>query len=102
MQPVEPVLVVDLFPEERRLLLDLLANLTDEQWRAPTACAGWSVKDVALHLLGGDLSTDWCSSPPEWRGNELWVSCSDNGFMTLRLDERVYTAPADQRSTVGS
>ena len=21
----------------------------------PTACAGWSVKDVALHLLGGDL-----------------------------------------------
>ncbi|MGW5076084.1 LVIVD repeat-containing protein [Rhodococcus sp. NPDC004095] len=53
-------------------------------------------------VLGGDLSTDWCSSPPEWRGNELWVSCSDNGFMTLRLDDRVYTAPADQRSTVGS
>lgn len=50
----------------------------------------------------GDLSTDWCFSPPEWRGNELWVTCADNGFMTLRLDPGTYTPPADQRSTVGS
>lgn len=53
-------------------------------------------------VVGGDLSTDWCPSPPEWRGNELWVSCADNGFMTLRLDEDAYTPPADQRSTIGS
>lgn len=53
-------------------------------------------------VVGGDLSTDWCFSPPEWRGNDLWVSCSDNGFMTLHLDPSVYTPPADQRSTIGS
>ncbi|MFZ2528528.1 MAG: hypothetical protein WAX14_12870 [Rhodococcus sp. (in: high G+C Gram-positive bacteria)] len=53
-------------------------------------------------LVGGDLSTDWCFSPPEWRGNELWVSCSDNGFMTLRLSDDVYTPPANQQSTIGS
>lgn len=53
-------------------------------------------------VVGGDLSTDWCFSPPEWRGNDLWVSCSDNGFMTLKLDEGVYTPPPDQRSTIGS
>ncbi|EME18133.1 LVIVD repeat-containing protein [Rhodococcus triatomae] len=53
-------------------------------------------------VAGGDLSTDWCSSPPEWRGDELWVACSDNGFMALRLDPDTYTPPADQQSTIGS
>lgn len=53
-------------------------------------------------LVAGDLSTDWCFSPPEWRGNDLWVSCWDNGFMMLRLSEDVYTPSADQRSTIGS
>lgn len=32
-----------------------------------------------------DGSVDWCSSPPEFRpGNQLWVSCMDNGFMVLQ------------------
>ncbi len=47
--------MLDLLPEERAALLDLLAGLTDDEWARPTACAGWSVKDVALHILGGDL-----------------------------------------------
>lgn len=53
-------------------------------------------------VLGGDLSSDWCFSPPEWRGDMLYVTCTDNGFMTLKLDPAVYTPPADQLSTVGS
>ena len=28
----------------------LLAGLDDEQWAAPSRCAGWSVQDVAAHL----------------------------------------------------
>ena len=55
VRPPDPVQVLDLFPEERAALLDLLAALTDDEWARPTACAGWSVKDVALHILGGDL-----------------------------------------------
>lgn len=55
MSSLEPVLVLDLFPEERTRLLDLLGVLTHEQWEAPTRCAGWSVKDVAAHLLADDL-----------------------------------------------
>ncbi|WP_051407185.1 LVIVD repeat-containing protein [Nocardia sp. CNY236] len=54
------------------------------------------------NLVGGDLSTDWCFSPPEWRGSQLYVSCSDNGFMVLQLDNNVYSPPSDQRSVVGS
>ena len=55
MQPIPPILVADLFPELDRHLLEMLRGLAPEQWEVPTACAGWSVKDVALHLLGGDL-----------------------------------------------
>ncbi|MFD0363257.1 LVIVD repeat-containing protein [Nocardia sp. GCM10030253] len=54
------------------------------------------------NLAFGDVSTDWCFSPPEWRGNQLYVACSDNGFMVLQLDNEVYTPPADQQSIVGS
>ncbi|MGV9408363.1 LVIVD repeat-containing protein [Nocardia sp. NPDC003693] len=53
-------------------------------------------------LVNGDLSTDWCSSPPHWHGRQLWVSCNDNTYSTLELDAAVYTPPADQRTTIGS
>jgi len=55
MQQLEPVIVLDLFPPERQLLLELLSELTEEDWRKPTICAGWTVKDIALHLLGDDI-----------------------------------------------
>lgn len=56
MKVPEPVQVIDLFPLERAALLELLAGLTPDEWATPTVCQGWSVKDVALHVLGGDLS----------------------------------------------
>lgn len=55
MQSPKPILVAHLFPELLEALLDLLTPLSVDQWRRPTACAGWSVKDVAAHLLGGDV-----------------------------------------------
>ncbi|GEE00044.1 hypothetical protein nbrc107696_04900 [Gordonia spumicola] len=53
-------------------------------------------------MVLSDLSTDMCFSPPEWRGNRLYVTCSDNGFQVIELTNDVYRAPADQRTTVGS
>jgi uncharacterized protein (TIGR03083 family) len=41
---------------ERGELLDLLASLDDDEWERPTECPAWSVKGVALHVLGDDLS----------------------------------------------
>lgn len=55
MQQLDPIIVIDRFPEILAGLLDLLESLDADEWRRPTACAGWSVKDVALHLLGGDI-----------------------------------------------
>ena len=36
--------------QERLSLADLLSNLTNEQWNAPSLCDGWRVKDVAAHV----------------------------------------------------
>jgi len=55
MQQPEPILTTDLFAPDRAALLDVLADLSDEDWTRPTVCAGWSVQDVAAHLLGVDL-----------------------------------------------
>jgi hypothetical protein len=46
----------------------------------------------------GDLTTDWCSSPPRFVGDQLWVTCQDNGFMVLRFT----AAPPAPRPAVGS
>lgn len=37
-----------------------------------------------------DLSTDWCTSPPRFVGDQLWVTCQDNGFMVLKFSNGVY------------
>jgi uncharacterized protein (TIGR03083 family) len=55
MQQPQPILIADLFPEVLDSLLDLLAGLSEDEWAAPTACPGWSVKDLAGHLLGDDV-----------------------------------------------
>jgi uncharacterized protein (TIGR03083 family) len=36
---------------EREALIADLAPLTDEQWAAPSLCAGWSVRDVLGHMI---------------------------------------------------
>jgi uncharacterized protein (TIGR03083 family) len=58
MQPLRratQIRVVELFQPDRDALLYLLASLSRSDWELPTVCTGWTVKDVAVHLLGGDL-----------------------------------------------
>lgn len=55
MDTPKPILVVDLFPPVLDGLLDVLASLTPDEWMRPTACEGWNVHDVALHLLSGEI-----------------------------------------------
>ena len=50
-----PIPTLHLFPGERAALLDLLTGLTPEEWGRPTACPGWSVQDIAAHLLADDV-----------------------------------------------
>jgi uncharacterized protein (TIGR03083 family) len=55
MQPVEPIFTVELFPELSSQLIHLLEALRVEAWQKPTICSPWTVKDLAAHLLDGDL-----------------------------------------------
>ncbi|MFC7547669.1 maleylpyruvate isomerase family mycothiol-dependent enzyme [Plantactinospora sp. GCM10030261] len=45
------MLVYDMVVDERRRMADLLAGLTEEQLRQRSLCAGWTVHDVAAHLV---------------------------------------------------
>jgi uncharacterized protein (TIGR03083 family) len=51
----QPILVGARFVPLRVQLLDLLDGLEPRDWERPTAAPGWTVKDVAAHLLGGDV-----------------------------------------------
>lgn len=46
-----------LFPVLDKMLINLLNALTDEEWEAQTVAKLWKVKDVAAHLLDGNLRT---------------------------------------------
>src|SRR5947209_3728465 len=106
MQHVEPIMVVDLFPQERRQLLLLFSELEAKDWEKPTICPGWSVKDIALHLLGDDIgylsgARDQFRNPffrnkdlHEWtslvkninEANELWVKAAARLSPKLLVD----------------
>lgn len=47
----------DAVHEERRRLARDLEALSDEQWRAPSLCRGWSVHDVLAHLVDSATTT---------------------------------------------
>lgn len=44
-----------LFPELGNHLIELLRSFSDDEWWRPTVCSKWCVKDIASHLLDGDL-----------------------------------------------
>lgn len=52
-----PIKTLELFPELDNLLTRLLSSLTSEEWNLPTLAKHWTVKDIAAHLLDGNLKT---------------------------------------------
>lgn len=53
--PVAPILLADRFAALHPELIGVLRGLDQEDWSRPTACAEWSVKDIAAHLLDGNV-----------------------------------------------
>jgi uncharacterized protein (TIGR03083 family) len=54
-QPRIPIETIHLFPKLDEELISLLRSLTPEQWHAPTLARKWLVKDIAAHLLDGNM-----------------------------------------------
>lgn len=48
--------VNQLFQETCKSGVEMLRSLVAEEWFNPTACSGWNVHDVALHIAGGLLA----------------------------------------------
>lgn len=58
MQPQAiPIPVAHLFTRLDELLTELLHTLDNDDWTKPTLAGAWTVKDIAAHLLDGNLRT---------------------------------------------
>jgi uncharacterized protein (TIGR03083 family) len=103
------IIVVERFAPLRERLLSLLAELDEDEWGRPTAAPGWSVKDVATHLLGGDVSIlsrhrDSFSSPQKLesysdlvelvdRLNREWIVAARRMSTNLLREFLAFTGP---------
>ncbi|KAB8166506.1 maleylpyruvate isomerase family mycothiol-dependent enzyme [Streptomyces sp. 3MP-14] len=78
-----------LLPVERAALLDLLAQLSPDEWELPTVCPGWQVRDIVAHLLHGQLrrlshARDGHPAPPFAEGETLpaYLARANGEFVT--------------------
>jgi uncharacterized protein (TIGR03083 family) len=55
IEPLGPIDAAPLIEVVEQHLLELLRGLTPEDWDRPTAVPGWTVRDVACHLLDTHL-----------------------------------------------
>lgn len=110
MKPPELVLTSHLFPELRQHLLSLLSGLSERDWQRPTSAGKWNVKDVALHLLGGDIGnlsrrrdkhSSFGPASLEWKDlvafinsiNESWVVAAQRISPRLLCDLLAHVGP---------
>ncbi|MEL7119988.1 MAG: maleylpyruvate isomerase N-terminal domain-containing protein [Bacteroidota bacterium] len=57
MEKPQPIYLVDLLPQLDDLLIHFLEDLSIKEWELQTIAPKWKVKDVAVHLLDGNLRT---------------------------------------------
>lgn len=55
MSTMTPIFTAQLFFELHECLVGLLGSLSSDDWQRPTVCSAWNVKDIASHLLDGQL-----------------------------------------------
>ena len=82
MKPAGAVDVIQLFDEERALLLTVLDALSADEWLAPTVCASWSVKDIAAHVVGDDLGA--ASGGDGWSAG--FIDATDFGELVAAIN----------------
>lgn len=57
MKSPSPIFTAHLLPILDQYLIDLLRKLSPSDWERPTLAPLWNVKDIAAHLLDGNLRT---------------------------------------------
>ncbi len=64
-----PISTLHLFTPLEQKLIELLKSLSPKDWSKPTVAKLWTVKDVAAHLLDGNMrvlasAQDYTGDPP--------------------------------------
>jgi uncharacterized protein (TIGR03083 family) len=75
--------------KERSALADDLASITDEQWRTPSWCEGWTVEDVLGHMTATAEM-----SPPAFFGSMLKHRFDFTKMANAHILERTSSGPA--------
>ena len=75
--------------KERAALADDLASLTDEQWRTPSLCEGWTVEDVLGHMTATAEMT-----PPAFFGAMIKHRFNFTKMADAHILERTSSGPA--------
>ena len=73
-----PVQTLHLFPVLDQELISLLRSLKPEEWQLPTIAKLWTVKDIASHLLDGNLR-----AIAYYRDNYLEAASNINSYADL-------------------
>jgi hypothetical protein len=55
MKMIQPIMTIDLFPKLDRKLIKLLKSFSKQDWERQTIVPLWNVKDIAFHLLDGNI-----------------------------------------------
>lgn len=79
----------------------LAAELTDEEWAAPSLCPGWAVRDVATHLVGAERAlTGWAPSvddPPPFHELAGYAAAA-RAWSTVELADEIRTVLERRRA----
>jgi uncharacterized protein (TIGR03083 family) len=75
---------------ERAALAADLADLTDEQWAAPSLCTGLTVREVLAHLVAGASL-----NPVRWLVGVIRCRFDFDKQVAMRLAERLGATPAE-------
>src|SRR5262249_37415602 len=77
---------------------DLVTPLDDAGWAAPSACAGWSVSDVLLHLAQTD---EMAIGSLEDRMGDVVAQLAGDGPAAADVDEGAEAMVVNERGATG-
>lgn len=92
---------------QRRRLAGLLDELSEEEWRVPSLCPGWTVRDVAAHLTLQQLGLrDVIAMMAQWRGSMdrtiQYAACRRAAALpTERIIAEIRGMVGSRRHTIG-
>lgn len=88
---------LETYRESMTDIVSVLQNLEPEQWDLPTPCPGWTIADIAAHLIDLDsmaMGAPMVDHEPDW--NSLpHVTSTSHQFTERGVDYRRGTPPAE-------